>query len=386
MAKKQFRIGIYVHPWHSYGRDVLCGIAAYGHSRPDWDLYAPWPSRPDWARLPNRSLDGLILRVGGRNDPPADLGHPLPRVLIGTAGEARQPLDLLWDDHAIGRMAGQHLLEQGHRTIAFLGDPNVTYQYERGEGLSEELRANGLVMQKLSASQNEASNLSVCLASLPQPAAIFAATDPLGLDVLHAAHDIDRSVPEDLAVVAAGDDDVYSELSDPPLSSVVLPGDDVGRLAAERLAAILDGRDSRPGPLRVPPRCLSVRRSSETLAIDDRHVAEALRYIRERAHEGITVADVHRASSLSRRALEMRFKRALGRTLREELRGARIARSKRLLSETLLPMQKVASLAGFPDPHQFSAIFTRETGQTPTQYRRSKYGSNVAGGSESGAP
>jgi len=74
-------------------------------------------------------------------------------------------------------------------------------------------------------------------------------------------------------------------------------------------------------------------------------VAAALRYIRENARAPIGVDDVVEQLALSRRALEIRFKHSLGRSIRTEIQQVRLGWAKRLLVETNLPLTKIAGTA-----------------------------------------
>ena len=110
--------------------------------------------------------------------------------------------------------------------------------------------------------------------------------------------------------------------------------------------------------------------STEVIAVEDREVAEALRFIREHARRPIGVADVVRRSGVSRRALEIRFQRTLGRSIRAEISGCGCADQKRSLVETELPAWKVAEMAGFASLSYASKVFHRAAGVTLARYRR----------------
>ncbi|MBP2369340.1 LacI family DNA-binding transcriptional regulator [Pseudonocardia parietis] len=89
--------------------------------------------------------------------------------------------------------------------------------------------------------------------------AVVAAADTLAYGVLAAAHRLGLDVPGDLAV--AGFDDLpYSQVTAPPLTSVALPAEELGRAAAHRLTALLTGTDT-PGPAPLASR-LAVRAST----------------------------------------------------------------------------------------------------------------------------
>jgi LacI family transcriptional regulator len=112
------------------------------------------------------------------------------------------------------------------------------------------------------------------------------------------------------------------------------------------------------------------RQSSDLLAIGDREVASAVRFIRAHGHRPIHVADVLREIPVSRRLLERRFRRSLNRGLWEEIRRAHMERARQLLADTDAPMATVAERAGFSGAAQLSVVFRQETGLTPTAYRR----------------
>ena len=119
----------------------------------------------------------------------------------------------------------------------------------------------------------------------------------------------------------------------------------------------------------IPPQGIATRQSTDVLAMDDRHVARAVRFIRERACSGIAVADVLRAVPQARRLLERRFKKLLGRTPHEEIIRVQINRVKQLLTETALTLEAIAELAGFAHVEYLSVVFKQKTGLPPGKYR-----------------
>src|SRR5690606_12630060 len=113
------------------------------------------------------------------------------------------------------------------------------------------------------------------------------------------------------------------------------------------------------------------RQSSEGLAMDDPLVAQAVRYIREHASEGINVEDVLEAVHISRSALERRMITRTGRSPKSEILHVRINRVKQLLYETNLPLSQISKMTGFIHPQYMSHVFKKMMGQTPGEYRRS---------------
>jgi LacI family transcriptional regulator len=115
---------------------------------------------------------------------------------------------------------------------------------------------------------------------------------------------------------------------------------------------------------------VQTRQSTDALAIDDALVAAAVKFIRERACQGLTVDEVLRQVPLSRSMLEKRFRRYLQQTPQEAIRSVQIKRVKQLLIETDLSLDAISRLAGFKHVEYMSVVFKRETNQTPGRYRR----------------
>ena len=177
------------------------------------------------------------------------------------------------------------------------------------------------------------------------------------------------AVPEEVAVVGCDDDAVLCNLCHPPLSSVVPNPERVGYEAAALLDRLMSGRLVPAESQRVEPVGVHTRQSSDVLAIDDPAVAAALRFIRDRAFQGVSMKDVIKHSAMSRSLLERKFRQYLGHSPQAEIRSIQLKRVKQLLAESDLPLGRIAVLAGYAHPEYMSVVFKRETGQTPGQFR-----------------
>src|SRR5581483_911015 len=124
------------------------------------------------------------------------------------------------------------------------------------------------------------------------------------------------------------------DLSDPPLSSVVPNTEQIGYRAAALLDQMMNGQKVPSGPQFIEPVGVVTRRSTEVLAVEDRQIAAAARFIREYACKAIDVGDVVRAVALSRSTLERRFSKFMGHSPKEEILRVRLNRAKHLLATT----------------------------------------------------
>ena len=118
---------------------------------------------------------------------------------------------------------------------------------------------------------------------------------------------------------------------------------------------------------------MATRQSTDVMAIDDKDVAAALRYIREHACQGVNVDEVVRKGTVSRSTLERQVRKYLGRTPQEEIRRVQINRAQELMLSTDLSAEQIAFLCGFDYPEYFYTVFKRVSGVTTGEFRtRSK--------------
>ena len=361
------RIGLYLDPWHTYVRDVLGGVRRAA-ARRKRELFAPWPGSEGWPDPEASGLAGLILG-GTTRDPDTESAGNLPYVIVGTASQLDGHFDVTWDYHQIGQLAAEHLLEHGHRTLAVWHEHDFLYQQQRIYGFVETAKKAGIDAQILEVSGCDHATRTRKIAQLPEPCAVFCPSDRQGHDLLRLAEQIGRRVPERLAVVGAGNDEDYCELTAPPLSSVALPGEQAGHVSVERLASRLSGDTSVMPTIKVAPTYVAVRHSSDVLAVDDLEVARALRLIRDNATRGLTAIKVHESSAIGRRTLEIRFQKVLGRSIRDEIVRVRHKKAKELLALTRMSIADVAENCGFSTPQRFTAAFTQSQGMSPSAFR-----------------
>ena len=128
----------------------------------------------------------------------------------------------------------------------------------------------------------------------------------------------------------------------------------------------------------IVPRSVVTRQSTDVLAVEDAEVAAALRFIRERACDGIRVADVLKHVPVSRSILERRFKDAIGRSPHSEIRAVQVRAAAKLLEDTDLPLKRIAAQCGIPHMEYLSYLFGRAFGMPPGAYRKA-HGARMSG-------
>ncbi|HWB52816.1 MAG TPA: substrate-binding domain-containing protein [Tepidisphaeraceae bacterium] len=399
-----------------YARGVLRGIIAATRER---NLYtAGLPDSPRRAGLPwlfrvyrgiyghsskylvrwfeDWNPDGIICQI--YDDRLAkvyrDTGKPVIE-LFESRPESEFPR-ILPDDVATGELAARHFLERGFRHFAFFGAPWMLWSREREAGFRAEIHREMRRRAEMAGESNidstftlntygskdrpraaafagshgrRAAAMGEWLNSLPKPVALFSVNDLWGFELLQAARESGLHVPEDVAILGVDNEELLCEIAHPPLSSIRIGGEQMGRLAVSLLDDLLHRKKAAQEISRVPPMEIVTRQSTDVLAVDDPDVALALRHIRQHAVEGLSVKQLLDTVPVNRRTLERRFVSVLGHTPLEEIRRVRLDRAKTLL-QTDLPIYEVARRSGFATPEYLATSFVQAKGITPTAYRR----------------
>jgi LacI family transcriptional regulator len=370
-------------------RDILRGVLRYERIHGPWSLHVVEGRAGEQRLLTLKSWGGtgIIGVIQNRAYAEAVLAADVPSVLVDPVDEALLPQGLLArhsvfasDQRAIGELAADTFLERTFERFAFVGEIHgINWSRERGEAFAARVRRAGRACHlygKLTAREKrdwglERAKLCAWLKALPKPVAVFAAMDVRGRQVLDACLTAGIDVPHDVAVLAVDNDELICESTTPPLSSIALDTERMGFEAAR----LLDRAMRRRGRLRraartFPPVSVVTRRSTASVPIGDPAVTRALEFIWLNAQNPIGVPDVVKPSGVSRRLLEMRFRKALGRTLQDELQRTRLKRVKALLAETNLSVTAIAKACGFTTKSYLGKVFRRSFGQTMTQYRK----------------
>jgi LacI family transcriptional regulator len=170
---------------------------------------------------------------------------------------------VLPDEVEGGHLAGEHLLSLGHRRIAYLTLwPGVEAARLRRDGLERAFKEAGgpfpdnLVVpgqtHAASFAPEEAFAAAHQLLARPdRPTAVFCGNDEMALQVYNAAGALNLSIPHDLSVVGYDDYRLFSEGLRPTLTTVALPYQRMGRIAAELLIQHINGDKAEGEVIRV---------------------------------------------------------------------------------------------------------------------------------------
>jgi LacI family transcriptional regulator len=380
------QVALLIETSRSYGRGMLRGIVRYARLHGPWSFYlTPGDFQQVLPKMRQWSGSGAIARIETPAVSRAILAANVPTIALDLADNQRaanNPLSQLSqvesDSQGAARIAAEHLLERGFHQFAFVGIEGRVWSDRRKDGFRSLLRKAGFachVYQPPRRRQDRQwdraqAHLAQWLEQLPKPVGLMACDDDRGREVLEACRLANVQVPEEVAVIGVDNDELLCELADPPLSSVAMNTQQGGYRTASLLDQLMRRRIRKPKRLMVEALHVVTRRSTDIIAIEDRCVAAALNFIHQQAGHPLQIDDVVRHVAVSRRALEIRFRATLGRTILSEIQRIRLQRAKRLLAESDLPLPVVAESAGFGTPSYMVQIFRDRVGMTPAKYRR----------------
>jgi LacI family transcriptional regulator len=177
------------------------------------------------------------------------MNRSLPLVLADTYATDTE-FDIVTIDNAYGvQCVIDHLVQLGHKNIGFIGDKIIT-----GERLNAYRKALSYV--GISTGEKYIKIGSECyeqggylrmhelLAMAVRPTAVFAATDNMAIGAMHAAFEVGLQIPEDVSVVGF-DDIMVSSYMEVPLTTVIQPKFEIGRISATLLLNRIADKSSK---------------------------------------------------------------------------------------------------------------------------------------------
>ncbi|MEV6348769.1 LacI family DNA-binding transcriptional regulator [Actinoplanes sp. NPDC051851] len=192
-------------------------------------------------RLAERRLDGLIITPNDVDDPLLttieERGTPV--VVLAREVPGRRRSAVRSDDLLGGELAARHLLDNGHRRLAFAGWRHD----ERYQGASRTASAAGATLTWMGTRADRiADGLTIGariaeLSPTDRPTAVFCANDLIATGLVQAVTHQGLRIPEDLAVVGFDDTDLASAAAAVELTSVHQPAAELGEAAVRLLLA-----------------------------------------------------------------------------------------------------------------------------------------------------
>ena len=356
----------------------LAGIARYARQH-DWQLTI----LDRIARQPKGwNGDGVLVTL--REDPmpiafvKSLRKHRIPVVDL-TFNHPEMRLPRVSGDHfKMGELARQHFEERNFRHFAWFSTNWLNIHKLRYTGFSNPSTPSNPQRWVLSeeAPPERLDDfawfdrwLGDKLLAAPKPLALLAYDDADAARALGACLAAGLSVPEDVSILGIGGDRLICENQPVPLSSIEHDQGRTGYEGAELLDRLMDGEKPPRRPILIPPRGITVRASSDSIAASSPIVRRALEYIRTHLGKPFGLSQIAAATGVSRATIARLFEQEFGRPAGAEILRQRLNLAKRLLRGASLSISEIAFRTGFCNPAYFTNTFRKATGVTPKAWR-----------------
>ena len=254
-----------------------------------------------------RQVDGLILasaqsgagafeQIVKRKTPFVLIDRPIAGVHASFVGA---------DNEAIGHLATTHLIERGCQRIAHLRGPGIGIATGRMEGYRRALLKHGLPVTRgyvVDAGYQDHTGheaMRKLLRARPAPDGVFCYNDPVAIGAMRAISEAGLSVPDDIAVVGAGNVH-YSDFLAVPLTTVDQGTSEIGKRAADLLLEQIASKCTLPSrKVLIEPK-LVVRQSTQcsSLATGSETSASAPKRARGESRDKKSAASAERLAQL----------------------------------------------------------------------------------------
>lgn len=273
------------------------------------------------------------------------------------------------DNRRIGEIAADYFLSRGHRNFAACRDV-----YGRDAAFASRLEPHGfsvrsIGMPRYCRSRRALEQLAAQLSRLPRPCALFCNNDWEAASALNAAGLAGIPVPEGLAMLGVGNEELICTTTSPRLSSLDTRLYLRGLRAAEELDRVMEGAAPRERPILVAPDRVVERASSDFFAVEDRQLRKMLEHLRQRAASPIQVGELAHRFRMSESTARRLFRDGIGLSPKEFLTELRLNLARTRLIDSDDTVGAIASECGFPSAAALYDLFSRRYGETPSEWR-----------------
>ncbi|MFA5553331.1 MAG: DNA-binding transcriptional regulator [Phycisphaerae bacterium] len=371
---------------------IMAGITEYIHNKADWQLIV-WPdtSEESLVFLKNRGCKGAFVSTQTSTKAKELLKINMPVVAVHTMQDMLNLPFVTASAKQVAKMASEYYLKRKFTNFAFFGLTQARWSKERLECFSSVLAKSGFTVNVFHEEQVPLTTDSIpyprlwirstldagqqrlldWLRNLSKPVAILASSDLLGCHLMNVAIEGGFNVPDEIAILGVNNDPAICNICDPPLSSIALNFKKAGYAAAKLLDKIINGKEAMQGQcVEIQPTHVESRGSTDIFALDDPDIVQALKFIRQNSDKPLQVNEIANHVCVSKRSLQLKFQKLLGRSIHEEIVQAHFEIAKAMLLETNLSIDEISQRSGFLYTSNMRRAFKQITGVLPQKYRK----------------
>ncbi|MFO8026075.1 MAG: helix-turn-helix domain-containing protein [Opitutales bacterium] len=275
------------------------------------------------------------------------------------------------DDAALGHTAAKHLLEQGAKTLSFIGQNQAHFNQIRRCAFKESCPpGHYLDVDPMAPRRAQAERLK----KAPAPTGVLCSNDRIARELCNEAKQLGIRIGNELLLVGIGNEATESTFAGIGLSSFDIPSREIGSRAAGEMELLLkagtaSARQGQSGKITAKLICRESTLASPQARLAERAVAAITASL---AQADFDIAYLAGRLAVSRRSLELATREELGKSPYQILSEQRLDKAKELLRGTNLTIAKVGEACGYPEPHHFSAWFKQRTRLSPRNFRLSR--------------
>ncbi len=316
----------------------------------------------------NPALAQAVQRYRRRKIPVVDMQLARPDISLPR---------VTGDDAAIGRLAAEHFASRAFINLVWYSSKWSPVQEGRYDAFvknakraepgkwvwSDTGRASGGI------GDGRLRWLEGKLAKAPRPLGVFCHSDYDAISVLNACLKAGLSVPEEVAILGVGDNEIACENQSVPLSSIRHDYGRIGYEAAALLQHLMQGGGNPAKPQLIQPVGVTTRQSTEIIAAKDPVLRAALAFIADNFTRPMSASRIAKAIGTSRIRLDKAFSTELGRSPGAEVMRRRLDKARRLLTDTDTKVIAIASQTGFCNAPYLIRSFKKAFGYSPSVWR-----------------
>ena len=360
-------------------RRLLRGVVKYANEHGGWDFISVNPS----LRYSKEKAEEIICRAS-ESKVDAMFGN-WPGIIPEKARELKipivlkkhsnYPLDfpiLCARNKKIGEIAADYFIVQHYDSYAFFGLAGVVWSKERMDGFENRVKYHGKFYSHLiSEAEYSDKEVSDWLRNLPKPIALYACNDSCAQFITETCRRIEIDVPGEIAVMGTDNDEFLCNISYPEITSIKLDYEKQGYELAQKIESMVRNKEIKPYCIPLEPVGIVERGSTQRYRITDPYVKMVVERMERCFTENISVRDLIEDIPLSRRSIELRFKKDMHPySMLQFLNMLRLRHFLKLLQDKSIPISEVAELSGFDEQYKVYHLFKKQYGCTPMEYRK----------------
>lgn len=381
MHLRRKRVALLIETSTTWGRGLIRGIARFAHQEAHWALTVEPRGTYEKPTLPyNWQGDGVIGRFTSHEIIASITKVQVPAINVSQISIPGSPFPkVTTNESTVGRIAAKHLYERNFRSLGYYGPPHRPHYTDHiFQSFSEEAKQYNLPLSVFQpdlyfktsqSSHDDLTRLVPWLEQLPKPVGILTWNATGAFRVMSACELSDIAVPKSIGVLAGENDELMESISGVSMSAIDHNPDRVGWHAAAILNQVLMGQSLPCDVQHIDPSGVRLGESTSRVSSMDPIIENAVAKVRKNPKLAVSIAEIARDAGVSRRALEVRFNKVLGRSPGNEIRRIRLDHARILLATTSIPIGEVAHECGFRSTDTFSKAFASQFGSTPTIYR-----------------